>query len=204
MSNQRPVKETEPLREEKQAKSRSGRSGKTAAAYLSRASVIAAMYVCLTFLSFALGLSGGAVQLRFSEALCVLPAFFPEAVPGLFIGCVLSNLLTGCALWDVLVGSLTTLAAAMIASELTKKAGNRQVLPIIASVLPNVLLNSLTIPPLLAFVYGSENSLSLLFITVAAGEFISSAVFGIPLYLALKKHFSAKTAADTVPKITKK
>ena len=62
------------------------------------AAVIAALYVALTFLSSLFGLSGqGAVQLRISEALTVLPYFTAAAVPGVTLGCLLANLLTGAA-----------------------------------------------------------------------------------------------------------
>ena len=64
---------------------------------LTRGAVIAALYVVLTLVSAALGLAGGAIQLRLSEALCILPYFCAEAVPGLAVGCFLANLLTGAA-----------------------------------------------------------------------------------------------------------
>ena len=79
---------------------------------LTRGAMIAALYVVLTYISFLCGLSSGAIQVRISEALCVLPAFFPEAIPALFIGCALANLLTGSILWDIIFGSLATLIGA--------------------------------------------------------------------------------------------
>ena len=77
------------------------------------AAMIAALYVVLSFVAYALGLSSGAIQLRFSEALTVLPFFTPAAIPGITIGCLLFNLLSGCALLDVLFGSLATLLGAL-------------------------------------------------------------------------------------------
>ena len=74
---------------------------------------VAAVYVLLTLLAAALGLASGVIQLRLSEALCVLPIFFPAAVPGLFVGCLLANLLTGAVVWDVIFGSLATLLGAL-------------------------------------------------------------------------------------------
>ena len=71
--------------------------------------MIAALYVVLTFVAQAFGLASGAIQVRFSEALCLLPCLMASAVPGLTIGCVLANLLTGCAALDVIFGSLATL-----------------------------------------------------------------------------------------------
>lgn len=72
--------------------------------HLAQAGVIAALYVALTFLASLLDLASGAVQVRLSEALCILPAFTPAAVPGLFVGCRLANLLTGCLPWDIAIG----------------------------------------------------------------------------------------------------
>ena len=63
--------------------------------------VIAALYVVLTYLANMLGLASGVIQVRLSEILTVMPVFTPAAIPGLFIGCFVANILTGCALWDV-------------------------------------------------------------------------------------------------------
>ena len=65
--------------------------------------VVAALYVVLTYLANTLGLASGVIQVRLSEILCVMPVFTPYAIPGLFIGCVLANILTGCALWSLRV-----------------------------------------------------------------------------------------------------
>ena len=67
---------------------------------LTRGAMIAALYVALTYLASALGLASGVIQFRISEALCILPIFMPEAIAGLFVGCLLSNIFTGCLLWD--------------------------------------------------------------------------------------------------------
>ncbi len=81
--------------------------------FTTQAAMIAALYVALTLLANALGLANYAVQVRFSEALTVLPYFTPAAVPGLLVGCALSNLLTGCLPLDILFGSLATLLGAV-------------------------------------------------------------------------------------------
>ena len=75
--------------------------------------MIAALYVVLTLLANALGLANYAIQVRFSEALTILPFFTPAAIPGLTIGCLLSNILTGCAPLDILFGTLATLIGAL-------------------------------------------------------------------------------------------
>ena len=74
---------------------------------LARGAVIAALYAALTLLLAPL--SYGEVQIRFSEALTLLPILLPEAVPALFVGCLLSNILGGCMIFDIVFGSLATL-----------------------------------------------------------------------------------------------
>lgn len=145
---------------------------------LTRAAMIAALYVVLTYFSFLLGLSSGAVQLRLSEALCVLPAFFPEAVPALFFGCALSNLLTGAAIYDILFGSLATLLGALGAYAL-RKCRHKWLLP-----LPTVLANTVIIPFVLIFTSGVEGGLSVypyLVLTVGLGEVLAAGVLGVAL-----------------------
>ena len=80
--------------------------------FLTQAAMIAAIYVVLTFVANAFGLANYAVQVRFSEALTILPIFTPAGIPGLFIGCLISNILTGCAIPDIIFGSLATLIGA--------------------------------------------------------------------------------------------
>ena len=73
-----------------------------------QAAMIAALYVVLTYITNLLGLASGTIQVRFSEALCILPVFTPAAIPGLFIGCLISNLITGGIIWDIIFGSIAT------------------------------------------------------------------------------------------------
>ena len=147
--------------------------------FLSRSAAIAALYVALTFVSYALGLSSGAVQLRLSEALYVLCCFMPEAVPGLFVGCFLANLLTGCALLDVIFGSLATLAGALGAYFLAKHR--------FLAVIPPILANTAVIPAVLFFVYKAEGSYLYFTLTVFLGELISCGIFGQICYSAVNK-----------------
>ena len=70
--------------------------------FIAQAAMIAALYVVLTLLANALGLANYAIQLRFSEALTILPFFTPAAIPGLFIGCLIANLLTGAMPLDII------------------------------------------------------------------------------------------------------
>lgn len=141
--------------------------------------VIAALYVVLTLLINAMGLANGAIQVRISEALTILPVFTAAAVPGVSLGCVLANVLTGCALWDVVFGSLATLLGALG----TRMLRNR---PLLAWI-PPVISNMIIVPVVLQKVYGVPETFWYLMLTVGAGEVISCGVLGLLLYFALKR-----------------
>lgn len=148
---------------------------------MTRCALVGAMYVVLTLLSNVLGLASGAVQLRVSEALCVLPSFSPATSWGLFVGCIISNLITGCNVFDIIFGSLATLIAGLI----TAKIKNKYLAPI-----PTVVANTIVVPLVIILTYTKELSASAYFITllgVFAGEVLSAYVLGIILYGALKK-----------------
>ena len=81
--------------------------------FITQGAVIAAIYVVLTYIVSLLGLTNGVIQVRLSEALTILPVFTPAAIPGLVVGCVISNILTGAVIWDVIFGSLATLIGAV-------------------------------------------------------------------------------------------
>ena len=83
--------------------------------FICHAALIAAIYVLLTYLAAAMGLSSGVIQVRFSEALCILPYFTAAAIPGVTLGCLLANILTGCAFWDIVFGTLATLIGVVCA-----------------------------------------------------------------------------------------
>ena len=149
---------------------------------LTYASSIAALYVVLTWLSSLVGLSGmGAIQLRLSEALCVLPYFTAAAVPGLTVGCLLANLLTGAALPDIIFGTLATFLGA-VGTRLLRRRW--YLAPI-----PPILANTVIIPFVIRYAYVDvTDSLPFLFLTVGVGEVLSVGVFGTILLLALQKY----------------
>ena len=146
--------------------------------------MIAAFYVVLTVLSSLLGIANGPVQVRLSEALCILPALTPAAVPGLFVGCFLGNLVTGCPIADVIAGSLTTLLAAWLTRVLSQKLPGKPVL----WTLPPVLLNTVVVTVLLVAVYGYAVPWYLLAAGVLAGELISCTGLGLLLLKLLRKY----------------
>ena len=131
-------------------------------------------------LSNLFGLANGAVQLRLSEALTILPAFTASAIPGLSVGCLLSNLLTGCAPWDVVFGTVATLIGAIGTRFIGR---NNKFL----AAIPPILSNAIIIPFVLQKVYGVEDGFWYLFATVGLGEILSCGVLGCLLYTVLKK-----------------
>ena len=140
--------------------------------------LIAAIYVVLTLLLRPI--SYGPIQFRVSEALCVLPYFTPAAIPGVFIGCLISNLLGGAVVMDIVFGSLATLIGA-IGSWLLRR--NRWLVS-----LPPILSNTLIIPWVLKFAYGSEDLVWYMMITIGIGEILAIGVLGQLLISVLAKY----------------
>lgn len=147
--------------------------------YITHGAAIAALYVALTLVSAAMGLSSGAVQFRLSEALCVLPLFTPAAVPGLTIGCFAANLITGAVFWDVLFGSLATFAGAALAYRFRTRPG--------LAPLFTILSNGLTVPLVLRYAYGLEQAYIYLAATVLLGEAVCCGLLGTLLRRALER-----------------
>lgn len=148
--------------------------------FTTQAAMIAAIYVVLTLLSNAFGLANGAIQIRISEALCVLPAFTPAAVPGLFLGCLISNLLTGCLPPDVIFGSLATLLGAGGAYLLRRQKW--------AVPLPTIAANMIIVPFVLSYAYHLPDTIPYLMLTVGIGEIISCGLLGMGLYHAFSRY----------------
>lgn len=151
---------------------------------ITQGAIIAALYVVLTMIANAMGLASHAIQVRFSEALCILPFFTMAAIPGLTIGCLISNLLTGAMVWDVLFGSLATLLGA-IGTYLLRK--NKMLM-----MLPPIIANAVIVPFVLRYGYGFtwmfhdvEWSIPYFALTVGIGEIISVCGLGGVLLNAL-------------------
>ena len=137
---------------------------------LVQSALIAALYVVLTALAAGFDLASGAIQVRFSEVLTVLPFFTSAAVPGLTIGCLLANILTGSALPDILFGTLATLLGAVGTCLLRKHR--------FLCTLPPVISNAVIIPLVLRYAYGISGALWFLALTVGAGEVICCVILG--------------------------
>lgn len=140
----------------------------SAARRLAQGAIIAALYVVLT-LVFA-PISFGAIQIRIAEALTILPLFTPAAIPGLFVGCLLANIIGGAIIWDVIFGSLATLIGAAVGYALRR---NRWLVPV-----PAVIANGIIVPLVLRYGYEMDIPLPLLVLYVIAGEVIGCYILG--------------------------
>ena len=146
-------------------------------AFLVQAAMIAAIYVVLTEVFAAM--SFGQVQVRISECLTILPYFTPAAIPGLFIGCLIANLLGGAIPLDIIFGSVATLIAAVASYALRR---NRYLVPV-----PPILANAIIVPWVLRLGYGVALPIPFMMLTVGAGEAISAGVLGMIVLLALER-----------------
>jgi len=148
------------------------------------AAMIAALYVVLSFAINAFGLASGAIQVRVSEALTILPYFTASAIPGLTIGCLLFNLLSGAAILDVIFGTLATLIGA-VGSYLLGKAAKKVTRIKYLVAIPPILANTFMIPWILKTAYGLADAYWYLAVTVGIGEIISCGILGMILMTAL-------------------
>jgi len=150
---------------------------------LAIAGIIAAIYTVMSLLSSVFGIAYGPIQCRFSEALTVLPFFLPEAIPGLFIGCVVSNIMSTVGPLDLILGSLATLLAALW----TSRVRNKWMAP-----LPPVLCNAVIIGAMIAwYEVGFTDAFWGMFafnaLTVGIGQMIACYGLGLLLMKALDR-----------------
>ncbi|MGX8794692.1 QueT transporter family protein [Fusibacter sp. JL298sf-3] len=143
--------------------------------YLVQAGLIATLYVVLV-MAFSFS-SFGPIQFRIAEALTILPFFTPAAVPGLFVGCLLANLIGGAIIWDTIFGSLATLLAAYLSYRLRD---HKWLVPV-----PPVLVNTVVVGVLLKYAYGIPDGLPALMGGVFLGQMVSAYGFGLILLNAL-------------------
>ena len=147
--------------------------------FMTQAAMTAAIYVVLTvvFAPF----SFGEIQVRLAEALTILPAFTPAAIPGLFVGCIIGNFLGGALLPDIIFGSIVTLIGAFGTWALRNQ--NRFLAP-----LPPILANTVIVPFVLRYAYGVALPIPFMMLTVGAGEIVSCGVLGMIVYTALSRY----------------
>ncbi|SCY60923.1 Uncharacterized membrane protein [Lachnospiraceae bacterium XBB2008] len=151
---------------------------------ITQGAAIAAIYVVLTILANALGLANHVIQVRFSEALTILPYFTPVAIPGLFVGCIIANIVTGCMPLDTVFGSMATLLGALGTYLISNKLNHNKTAQYLAPV-PPIIANTLIVPFVLAYVYKFEGSIPYFMLTVGIGEIISCGILGLILLKAL-------------------
>ena len=154
--------------------------------YITQAAAVAALYIVFTLIANLAGLASGTIQVRISEALTVIPFFTNAAVPGLFVGCILSNIMCGGVIWDIIFGSIATLLGALGTYAIRKK------LPDWCAAIPPIIANALIIPFVLVYAYGPEGGVTdgipFLMLTVGIGEVISCGILGVLLLKVLKPH----------------
>ena len=151
---------------------------------ITQGAAIAAIYGVLTILANALGLANHVIQVRFSEALTILPYFTPVAIPGLFVGCIIANIVTGCMPLDTVFGSMATLLGALGTYLISNKLNHNKTAQYLAPV-PPIIANTLIVPFVLAYVYKFEGSIPYFLLTVGIGEIISCGILGLILLKAL-------------------
>ena len=155
--------------------------------FLTQSAVIAALYIVFTMVSAAFGLSSGVIQVRISEAMCILPAFTPAAIPGLTTGCFIANLLSGGVILDAVFGGLATLLGAVGAYLLGRVLHKNNPVKGVVLSLPNLVANTLIVPWVLYLVYQAEGTVPYFMLTVGAGELIAGTILGAALFIPLAR-----------------
>ncbi len=156
--------------------------------FTTQAAMIAAVYVVLTVVGASFGF--GPVQIRFAEALTILPFFTPAAIPGLFVGCLIGNIFGGAVLPDIIFGSLATLIGAYGSWHLKNH-------PMLVP-LPPILANTIIVPFVLKYAYGEPLTIPFMMLTVGIGEVVSCGLLGYGLLKILNnyKHIIFKNSAQ--------
>ena len=166
--------------------------------FLVTAGLIAALYTALTYLSAALGLAYGQIQVRLSEALCVLAAFTPAAIPGLTVGCFIGNLGSTLGVLDWVVGTAATLISALLGRALRNVRFKG--LPLLTP-LPCVAVNMVMVGAELAMLLAPSGTFWAAFwinaLTVGAGQLIACYVIGLPLFAVIDRSPLGKILSDS-------
>lgn len=154
-----------------------------------QAALIAAVYTALSLMF--MPISFGPIQCRISEMLTVLPAFIPAAIPGVTIGCLITNILGGAILPDIVFGTLATFIGAVFTRLLTRKLASEMQSALhsgevfhaglgfrLLAVLPPIISNTIIVPLVLKFAYQYDDALYFMFFTVCVGEIIGIGILG--------------------------
>ena len=146
--------------------------------FITQGAVIAAIYVVLVLIFDTF--SFGPIQFRIAEMLTIMPYFTPAAIPGLFVGCLIANIIGGGLIWDIVFGSIATLIGA-IGSYLVRK--NKWLVP-----LPPIIANMVIVPFVLKYEYGYDGLLVYFMFTVGLSEIIVCGIIGMALLTVMAKN----------------
>lgn len=146
--------------------------------FITQGAVIAAIYVVLVLIFDTF--SFGPIQFRIAEMLTIMPYFTPAAIPGLFVGCLIANIIGGGLIWDIVFGSIATLIGA-IGSYLVRK--NKWLVP-----LPPIIANMIIVPFVLKYAYGYDGLLVYFMFTVGLSEIIVCGIIGMALLTVMAKN----------------
>lgn len=146
--------------------------------FITQGAVIAAIYVVLVLIFDTF--SFGPIQFRIAEMLTIMPYFTPAAIPGLFVGCLIANIIGGGLIWDIVFGSIATLIGA-IGSYLVRK--NKWLVP-----LPPIIANMVIVPFVLKYAYGYDGLLVYFMFTVGLSEIIGCGIIGMALLTVMAKN----------------
>ncbi len=150
--------------------------------YICRAGIIGGLYALLTVICFPV--SSGAIQVRISEGLTLLPIMFPESIVGLTVGCVVANIVTGCTVIDVIFGSAITLFSAILTRLITKKTIGIKKKIFFGGLFP-VICNALLLPVIWEFVYGAEYTYIVQCLILLLGQSVSVYLIGTPIIITI-------------------
>lgn len=150
-----------------------------------RAGIIAALYTVISLVVFPF--ASGAVQIRISEGLTLLAAIFPEAIFGLSVGCLISNLITGCAPFDVIFGTLITMVAAVLSFVCARKIRSNFLKILIGGIFP-VVLNATLLPLIWIYCYGAIDYIyPIQVLLIMLGQAVSVYAVGSPILIAVDR-----------------
>lgn len=147
---------------------------------LTTSAMIAAVYLVLTLVFYLTSFLP--YQIRFAEVLTVLPYFTPLAIPGLFVGCIVANIIGGNGIWDIIIGSLSTLIAAYLTYKISFNRPKRKLL----APLPPVIINAVLVGGMLSVLY--EMPLFFTMLSVGGGQIVACYLLGYPLMHLIEKN----------------
>lgn len=153
---------------------------------LTLSAVLAAAYVTLAIICDSVGLLKYAIQIRIPEALCILAAFTPSAILGVTIGCLIANILLAGAPLDIVFGTAATYIGVWLGHKICK-GRPLTVSRLVLCTVPTLISNTLIMPPVIVYSYGTTLAMPFVYVTVFVGELISACIIGVILGTALKK-----------------